>query len=535
MTAPQPTGTTMVPLARIAIGYNPRRYFDSKKHDELVASLRLRGMLQPILVRPADDGEDRYIIVAGGRRYRAALEAFGADGEAPVIIREMTDQEALEAAIDENDIRDDASETEQADAAVRVLAACQNDRGEAGRRLGWSRAKLDRRLALANLSDAVKLALDERRIKVGHAELLAAVPADKQDKALETILGAGLDIGKTRDLLMRVTQNLADACFDKSECTTCPFNSGTQRALFETHVDDGHCTNAACFQLKTDAVEQARQEEQDRSAAADDAADGSDLDEADEAGDHEDERADGVGATARRAALAPGTPSGRATGRSNANANGPSVTAKSIAGRTSDLREATWRTALARGLADNASDARTAILVAALTGTLSQIKSSTLTARAGLLVNPSFPDLGFGGKIDEVRELSEAQATTALSAIGAAYARDVQSFSHVADLARAFDVDIRQVWQVDRGFLERYTKDELKFVARECGLISHMGEKAFAKLLGSKKADLVTGMLNAAGFDWAGRLPSAMTLDGQYGAAPGAAPMSSRRVDALAA
>ncbi|MEL0212732.1 MAG: chromosome partitioning protein ParB, partial [Novosphingobium sp.] len=155
--------------------------------------------------------------------------------------------------------------------------------------------------------------------------------------------------------------------------------------------------------------------------------------------------------------------------------------------------------------------------------------------RAGLLVNPSFPDLGFGGKIDEVRELTEAQAATALSAIGAAYARDVQSFSHVADLARAFDVDIRQVWQVDRAFLERYTKDELKFVARECGLISYMGEKAFAKLLGSKKADLITGMLNAAGFDWAGRLPSAMTLDGQYGAAPGAAPVSSRRVDALAA
>lgn len=85
MTAPQPTGTTMVPLARIAIGYNPRRYFDSKKHDELVASLRLRGMLQPILVRPADDGKDRYIIVAGGRRYRAALEAFGADGEPAVL------------------------------------------------------------------------------------------------------------------------------------------------------------------------------------------------------------------------------------------------------------------------------------------------------------------------------------------------------------------------------------------------------------------------------------------------------------------
>ncbi|WP_010339707.1 PRTRC system ParB family protein [Sphingobium yanoikuyae] len=541
MTAPQPTGTTMVPLARIAIGYNPRRYFDSKKHDELVASLRLRGMLQPILVRPAADAEDLYTVVAGGRRYRAAVEAFGADGEAPVIIRDMTDQEALEAAIDENDIRDDASETEQADAAVRVLAACQHDRAEAGRRLGWSRAKLERRLALANLSEAVKLALDERRIKVGHAELLAAVPSDKQDKALETILGAGLDIGKTRDLLMRVTQNLAEACFDKSECTTCPFNSGTQRALFETHVDDGHCTNAACFQLKTEAVEKVRLAEQERTAATEDVGD-QDYDDQDgtegdlgDGDDHDSQAVGGVEAAARRAALAPGAPSGRASSKSGGSANGPTVTAKSIAGRTLDLREATWRTALARGLADNAAHAHVAILVAALTGTLSQIKSSTLTARAALLVNPSFPDLGFGAKIEEIRDLSDTQAGTALSAIGAAYARDVQSFSHVADLARAFDVDIRPVWQVDRAYLERYTKDELKFIARECGLISHLGEKAFAKRLGGKKADLITGMLNAAGFEWAGRLPSAMTLDGQYGAPPATAAASDSPVGALAA
>lgn len=541
MTTFHSNGTAMVPLAWIAIGYNPRRYFDRHKHDELVASLRLRGMLQPILVRPAAEAEDRYTIVAGGRRYRAAVEAFGADGEVPVIIREMSDQEALEAAIDENDIRDDASETEQADAAVRVLAACQNDRAEAGRRLGWSRAKLDRRLALANLSDAVKLALDERRIKVGHAELLAAVPADKQDKALATILGANLDIAKTRDLLMRVTQSLADARFDKSECTTCPFNSGTQRALFETHVEDGHCTNSACFQLKTDAVESARLQEEERAAAGEDGGD-EDVDDqddpADEAaggGDDGEQPAGGVEAAARRAALAPGAQSPRTIGKSGGGTGTPSVSAKSIAGRTSDVREATWRTALARGLADNAGNARTAILVAALTGTLSQIKSATLTARAGLLVNPRFPDMSFTAKIGEIRALSDTQALTALAAIGAAYARDVQNFSHVAELARAFDIDIRQVWQVDRAFLERYTKDELKFIARECGLVAHIGEKAFAKLLGSKKADLLTGMLNATGFDWAGRLPSAMTLDGAYGAPPAAGTDAASRVDALAA
>ncbi|MCV5335237.1 ParB N-terminal domain-containing protein, partial [Escherichia coli] len=78
-------------------------------------SFRLRGMLQPMLLRPAAGGDDTYVVVAGGRRYRAALEAFGPEGEVPVVIREMTDQEALEAAIDENDNRDDASETEQAD------------------------------------------------------------------------------------------------------------------------------------------------------------------------------------------------------------------------------------------------------------------------------------------------------------------------------------------------------------------------------------------------------------------------------------
>ncbi|MEB3026019.1 ParB/RepB/Spo0J family partition protein, partial [Parvimonas sp. M13] len=80
-----------------------RRYFDRRKHEDLVASIRLRGVLQPILLRPAPNHPGRYAIVAGERRYRAALEAFGDAGEIPAVIREMSDQEALEAAIDEND------------------------------------------------------------------------------------------------------------------------------------------------------------------------------------------------------------------------------------------------------------------------------------------------------------------------------------------------------------------------------------------------------------------------------------------------
>jgi ParB family chromosome partitioning protein len=537
----------MLPLSRITKGDNPRRYFDRKKHDDLVVSIRLRGILQPILLRPAPGSDDLYAIVAGERRYRAGLEAYGPNGEVPVIIREMTDQEALDAAIAENDDRDDPSETEQADAAVRYLAACQNDRAEAARRLGWSRAKLDRRLALAELSDAVKLALDERKIKVGHAELLAAIPADKQDKALETILSSGLDVNKTRDLLMRVTQNLGAACFDKTECTTCPFNSAAQRTLFETHVDDGHCTNPGCFDLKTQTAEAIRFEEQERAEKAartaappadDDADEDREDDEQDDTIDEtevdsEDPPARIPGTTGAHGS-AQATPTPAASRASTAHK--PTVTVKSIAGRTSDLREATWRTALARALAANAARAHIAILVAAMSGTLSQIKAETLKGRAGLLVGASFPDLAYSAKIAEIRALPEGQAATVLSAIGAAYAKDVLTFGHVADLARAFDVDLRDVWQVDKAFLERYTKDELRFIAQETGLVAHMGEKAFAKLLGCKKADLVAGMLNRTGFEWAGRLPSAMTLDGQYGPPPvSTAPPAQAPITELAA
>jgi ParB family chromosome partitioning protein len=136
MDALQPTYPTTLSLSRIVKGDNPRRYFDRKKHEDLVESIRLRGILQPMLLRPKGDS---FSIVAGERRYRAALEAYGPETQVPVVIREMTDQEALEAAIAENDDRDDPSETEQADAAVRYLAACQGDRPEAARRLGWSR------------------------------------------------------------------------------------------------------------------------------------------------------------------------------------------------------------------------------------------------------------------------------------------------------------------------------------------------------------------------------------------------------------
>lgn len=423
---------TTMSLARIRQGDNPRRYFNQEKHAELVASIRLRGIIQPLLIRPVPDAEGDYSIVAGGRRYKAAAEALGSDAEVPVLIREMTDEEALEAAIDENDNREDASETEQADAAVRVLAACQGDRAEAARRLAWSPAKLDRRLALANLADPVKIALDERRIKVGHAELLAAVPADKQEKALDTILINGLGVAKTRELLMRVTQSLAGAQFDKAECTTCPFNSASQRALFATHVDDGYCTNPGCFQLKTEAEAAAVAKAENKPAKVEKGRDALALTKT---------NPDAASpAAAKPGKIAPSvSPAAKVT-----------VTTQSIAGRVNMQREAAWRAALIKAVEGD----------------------------------PEF--------------------------------------------ANAFEATLRDTWKVDRFFLSAFNKDELKFIAQECGLVDHMGAKVFAKLLEAPLTKIIDGMLNATGFSWVGRLPSAITLDGKYSPPPAAPAFSEK-------
>ncbi|WP_298165021.1 PRTRC system ParB family protein [Novosphingobium sp.] len=445
-------------LSAIKAGSNPRRYFNPDKHAELVASIRRNGVLQPILVRQIgyDDafGGEVFELVAGGRRFRAATEAFGTDGLIPAIIRTMTDQEALEAAIDENDVREDASETEQADAATRVLAACGNDRAEAARRLGWSTFKLDRRLALAGLSNAVKVALDERRIKVGHAELLAAVPADKQDKALETILTSGIDVAKTRELLMRVTQNLAAATFDKAECVGCSYNSARQRALFETHVEDGHCTNSGCFALKVEAaLAAAAPIVEPNSGAASDEATPTAV-----SGEPYPSTPDSSPAPQPEQASAPAKPSAPTTSAK------PKVTVAGLRVKMVATRDQAWRDAVAAAISESANALRIVDLAAKC-------------VRTGVSVSP-----------DEVR-----------------------------NLAADFEVDLRTTWRVDAKFLDQLNKDELKFVAEECGLIAHMGARKFAQIFGQTTQSVASSMLNATGFDWAGRLPSAMTLDGKVG------------------
>jgi len=237
-------------LSRIRRGRNPRTYFAQAAMEALTASVKEHGVLQPILVRPVEDSF--YEIVAGERRYTAALTAHGETYEIPVLVKEMSAAEARVLGIVENIQRDDMAPSEEAIAAAELVGSLKGDRDEAARVLGWSRGTLDSRLALMNCSATVLETLNTRTILLGHAELLAALSKENQDKLLPVIVGEKKTIAELKKTIESVACVLSKAIFHKADCAACPHNSALQSSLFGEAIDAGNCTNRSCFNQKTD-------------------------------------------------------------------------------------------------------------------------------------------------------------------------------------------------------------------------------------------------------------------------------------------
>jgi ParB family chromosome partitioning protein len=231
-------------------GFNPRKFFEDPKYQELVESVATHGVVQPIVVRPTHNERGGYWVVAGERRYRAAQKAQL--HQVPALIRDISEQEAKLIAAIENTQRDDMSPAEEAEAARDVLMGCNNDRQEAIRLLGWSQSKFDSRLLLLHADKSVLDALTERKIKLGHAELLSQLPNDFQIATLEKILEHGYSVADLKDRLATFALDLSKACFNTSACNNCPHNSSLQASLFDDHITEGKCANRACFEQKTE-------------------------------------------------------------------------------------------------------------------------------------------------------------------------------------------------------------------------------------------------------------------------------------------
>jgi ParB family chromosome partitioning protein len=551
-----------IKVGNILPGRNPRGYFDPSEMTELEESVKSKGVLQPILVRPRDSG--RYEIIAGERRWRAAKKVLGDDYEIPVLVRDLDDGEADEAALIENIQRANMSPTEEAEAAAKILGRCQGDRDEASRRLGWSRSTLDKRLALMNCSEKVRRALSERRIQLGHAELLAAVTRDKQDAVLEKLLSQTSlpTVVQFRGQLEQISRALGSAIFDKGECAGCPHNSGNQQALFGEAIATGHCTHGACYDAKIEAALDAKKASLSddyptirivrpgenftllRLVAEGDTGVGDDQAKACRActnfgaaisavpgklGNVYPDLCFDASCNAKKVALrikaekektAPAASSSKGAGGKTASTSKSSVksAAKTEAKvqdsqRVKDYRLEVWRKALRRELMANRESNLTVLIALALSGNARHIGDTKLTKALSALVKQEYASFTF--KADEAAQViaqSDESVRDKMFLGLAASAADGIEEKTLVQLLKYLDIDLARHWKLCEDFLKLLTKSEIEAMCDEIGLKATMGG-AFAKAMNGKKDEIIKALLNVAAFPYEGKVPRSMRFN----------------------
>lgn len=189
------SSASTLPIAAIeANARQPRQKFEAGALDELIESVKLRGVLQPILVRPKDNG--RYEIVAGERRWRAAQAAQL--HEIPAIIRPLSDVEAFEIALIENIQRADLNPIEEAEGYQRLIAEYGHSQEALGRVVGKSRSHVANLIRLLELPGEVRDHVRDGLLSMGHARALITA-ADPKALA-EQVLKRGLSVRQTEAL-----------------------------------------------------------------------------------------------------------------------------------------------------------------------------------------------------------------------------------------------------------------------------------------------------------------------------------------------
>ena len=183
----------------------PRKSFSAEALSELAASIRTSGVLQPIIVRPRGD---RYEILVGERRWRAAREA--GLGRVPAIVREATDAEAIELALVENLLRENLNPLEEADAYQRLMAQFGWTQEKLAQRIGKDRASIANVLRLRRLPQVIQDDLQAGRLTMGHARALLGLPTPAaQLKAREEILAQDWSVRATEAGIRRLRRAAA--------------------------------------------------------------------------------------------------------------------------------------------------------------------------------------------------------------------------------------------------------------------------------------------------------------------------------------
>ncbi|HMQ12396.1 MAG TPA: ParB/RepB/Spo0J family partition protein [Candidatus Competibacter phosphatis] len=203
---PPPAETLrQLPVERICRGrYQPRLDLREDTLQDLAESIRAQGVVQPLLVRPL--GEDRYELIAGERRWRAAQLA--GLREVPAVIREVPDQAAIAVALIENIQREDLNPLEEAVALQRLAAEFALTHQQTAEAVGRSRAAVSNLLRLLELTEEVQQLVRERKLDMGHARALLPLSPPLQREAAHQVLLRGLSARETESLVRRLRQSV---------------------------------------------------------------------------------------------------------------------------------------------------------------------------------------------------------------------------------------------------------------------------------------------------------------------------------------
>jgi ParB family chromosome partitioning protein len=175
---------------------NPRSHFSDAELEELAASIRERGIIQPIVVRSVRGLVDAYEIIAGERRWRAAQRA--GLHEVPIVVHEASDAEALELAIVENVQRADLDPIEEATGYQRLADEFGYSQDDIAKIVGKSRPHVANTLRLLKLSDKIKAYIHSGDLSAGHARMLVGIP--RAEALAETIVARGLNVRQVEAL-----------------------------------------------------------------------------------------------------------------------------------------------------------------------------------------------------------------------------------------------------------------------------------------------------------------------------------------------
>jgi len=190
-------------LATLKVGllgpgrFQPRTKMDEASLQELAASIRTQGLMQPILVRPVPG--ERYEIIAGERRWRAAKLAGLA--EIPVVVRDVPDQTALAMALIENIQRENLNPLEEAQGVQRLVSEFSLTHQEAADAIGRSRTATTNLLRLLNLEKSVQRLMFDGRLDMGHARALLALEGRRQEHVAAQVAERGLSVRETETLV----------------------------------------------------------------------------------------------------------------------------------------------------------------------------------------------------------------------------------------------------------------------------------------------------------------------------------------------